>query len=175
MWTRALLLVGLVLSAVSASAQYISVTLAWDANQEADLAGYKLYYAEYGEAPTVLEVPVSSQPKATLDTLSPSTPYIFYVTAYNTAGLESDPSETITYETPSGGGPRLTTVAKTGAGFTISAMGTSGNVYSLQAKNEVNAPQWITIDSTQAGVDGTFTLVDPVADLPRRFYRLMQQ
>lgn len=175
MWTKALMLLALLMSTMSASAQFVTVTLAWDANQEADLAGYKLYYAEYGDAPSVVNVRVSSQPSVTLDSLSPNTAYTFYVTAYNTAGLESDPSETITWETPSTGAPRVTTVARTAGGFSVTSIGMSGNVYSLQAKNEVNAPQWTTIDSAQAGVDGSFTLVDPVANLPRRFYRLLQQ
>jgi len=67
-----------------------SVTLAWDANSESDLAGYRVYYGAvsrtYG-AP--LDVPgTPAAPTFTVADLPAGTWY-FAVTAYNAAGLES--------------------------------------------------------------------------------------
>ncbi len=77
----------LILLAGSASALAADVTLAWDANTETDLAGYKIYY---GTAPGVYGAPITIgvQTTYTITGLAPGT-YYFAVTAYNTSGLES--------------------------------------------------------------------------------------
>ena len=63
------------------------VVLAWDANSETDLAGYKVYYGTvsrtYGSPVTV-----GNTTTYTAQNLAPGT-YYFTVTAYNTAGAES--------------------------------------------------------------------------------------
>ncbi len=63
------------------------ITIAWDANTETDLAGYKVYY---GTASRVYGTPIviSKQTTYTITGLAPGTYYIS-VTAFNTAGLES--------------------------------------------------------------------------------------
>ncbi len=75
------------LAAFAAPAFANSVTLSWDANTEADLAGYKVYY---GTASRTYGAPITIG-KVTTHTLSglPSGMVYFAVTAYNTAGLES--------------------------------------------------------------------------------------
>jgi hypothetical protein len=75
-----------------------AMTLAWDANQEPDIAGYKLYYA--AAQSSYLVVDAGNKTTLTLNSLDPGKTYTFYVTAYNTAGLESDPSKSITYSAP---------------------------------------------------------------------------
>jgi len=82
-----LLAAAITVLACSASARAADVTLAWDANTEADLAGYKIYY---GTAPGVYGAPmtIGLQTTYTLTNLSPGT-YYFAVTAFNTSGLES--------------------------------------------------------------------------------------
>jgi hypothetical protein len=63
------------------------ITLAWDANTETDLAGYRLYYGtssrSYGSP-----ISVGTTTTYTMQNLSPGT-YFFTVTAYNTSGAES--------------------------------------------------------------------------------------
>ena len=76
-----------------------SVTLAWDANSETDVAGYRLYCAVAGgDSPAIIDVGTTNAFR--LDNLTGSTIYTFYVTCYNTAGLESEASNTIEYTTP---------------------------------------------------------------------------
>ena len=76
-----------------------SVTLAWDPNTEPDIAGYKLYYGSpvgtYSEV-----VNVGNTTNTTVDTLVSGNTYAFYVTCYNTSGLESEPSNVVEYSVP---------------------------------------------------------------------------
>jgi hypothetical protein len=69
------------------------IQLAWDPNPETDLAGYKVYY---GLAPGNYSVAVNlgNQTTYTVAGLASGT-YYFVVTAYNSAGLESDVSNEV--------------------------------------------------------------------------------
>jgi hypothetical protein len=86
--------------ACSASAFAADITIAWDANVESDLAGYKIYY---GTAPGVYgtSITIGTQTTYTLTGLPPGTYYIA-VTAYNTAGLESGYSNEVYTTTAAG-------------------------------------------------------------------------
>ena len=74
------------------------VTLAWDPNPEPDLAGYYIYYGERGTTP--LRVDAGLNTNVTIQNLVAGRTYDFYATAFNTANIESDPSQTITYTVP---------------------------------------------------------------------------
>jgi hypothetical protein len=68
-----------------------TVTLAWDANSESDLAGYKVYWGRssghYDNTPVPTVAP-SANPSFTTPSL-PNGTWYFAVTAYNSAGMES--------------------------------------------------------------------------------------
>jgi len=85
--SRKALLAAIIFFALGATALASDVTLAWDANTETNLAGYKLYY---GTASGVYGAPIviGTQTTYTVTGLAPGT-YYFAVTAYNTEGLES--------------------------------------------------------------------------------------
>ncbi len=92
---RCLAFIGsLLISASLASAQtsFRPVTLAWDANTEADLAGYKL---RYGTASGIYDqtLDVGNTTTASVSNLLHGTAYFFVVSAYNTAGMEGPPSD----------------------------------------------------------------------------------
>lgn len=67
--------------------------LSWDANTESDLAGYKVYF---GTAPGTYGSPIDAgnQTTYTVTGLGTGTFY-FVVTAYNTSGAESNPSNEV--------------------------------------------------------------------------------
>lgn len=78
-----------------------NVNLAWDANTEADLAGYKLYQATStgGTCGTFAVVQASIlKPSVTTAVVNlPVGTYCFKITAYDTAGNESGFSNTVTF------------------------------------------------------------------------------
>ena len=79
------------------------VTLAWDANPEPDIAGYRLHYGtESGVFPQMVDV---GNVTTSVLTLPKGGTYYAVVTAYNTASLESLPSNEVAFSTPPPGAP----------------------------------------------------------------------
>ena len=95
------------------------VTLAWDANTEADLAGYKVYYdtssgdpyygsgSDQGDSPiTVLieDLDDPLNPEFTLTGLDDDQDYYLALTAFDSEGSESDYSNEVSTASGTGGG-----------------------------------------------------------------------
>lgn len=74
------------------SAPYLD--LAWDPNQEPDLAGYRVYYGTSSHE-YINSVDVGNVTSFRLDNLMEGVTYFIAVTAYDTAGNESDFSEEV--------------------------------------------------------------------------------
>src|SRR5215207_8900081 len=76
--------------------QAASANLEWDPNTESDLAGYRIYYGNtsgvYGAT-----LDVGNTTRATVENLVVGQSYYFVATAYNTAGLESTPSNEVSF------------------------------------------------------------------------------
>jgi hypothetical protein len=87
------------------------VALAWDANSESDLAGYKVYYGTSSRTYTTI-TNVGKVTTYTVLGLVPGT-YYFAVTAYNTSGYESSFSNEV-IKTISAVPPVISSVAATG-------------------------------------------------------------
>lgn len=85
------------------------LSVAWDANTESDLAGYRVYYRDVNQS-NPLVVDVGLETLATVTNLMNGITYEFYATAYNTAGLESAPSNKIYYTVPTGLAPDISEV-----------------------------------------------------------------
>jgi hypothetical protein len=105
----------LFLTGVATSALAMDVTLAWDANRETDLAGYKIYYGTVQGGPydgsgssdggSPITVPLNDlsnlvSPEFTVHGL-PDATYYFVVTAYNGEGFESGYSNEAAAQAPS--------------------------------------------------------------------------
>lgn len=83
-----------------------SVRVAWDANPEPNISGYKLHYGPTGAGVTnVLDV--GHQTSGTATNLLFTTEYFFFVTAYDAFALESGPSPVLTYVTPANHPPTV--------------------------------------------------------------------
>ncbi len=93
------LFVFIAVSILSYGAQ--SVSLAWDPNTEPDLGGYRLYYGITNELATNVTSISATSTNTTVQGLFQGQTYFFYLTATNTSGLESDPSNMVFYQVPS--------------------------------------------------------------------------
>src|SRR5262245_9673716 len=77
-----------------------SVTLAWDANEDSETTGYLVYSTDSTGNP-IGRSDVGASTSATLSSLVEGTAYVFYVTAYDLTGRESEPSNKLTFQAPS--------------------------------------------------------------------------
>ena len=73
----------------------MDLKLAWDANSEPDIAGYKIYYGTASRTYSLF-VDIGNMTNYTLKGLQDGTTYYLALTAYNKAGGESDYSNEIT-------------------------------------------------------------------------------
>lgn len=71
------------------------VKLRWHPNPEDNIGGYRLHYSENVDGAWGTTIDVGNVTKGTVDGLDEDTVYYFTVTAYNTQGLESIPSESV--------------------------------------------------------------------------------
>ncbi|HEV3408807.1 MAG TPA: DVUA0089 family protein, partial [Chthoniobacterales bacterium] len=76
-----------------------TVTLAWDANPEPDIAGYHVLYGTSSGFFTQL-LDVRAGTSAVISNLAEGGIYYFAVTAYNAQGVESLPSAEVVYQVP---------------------------------------------------------------------------
>ena len=83
----------------SGVAHSASVTLAWDASQEEDVAGYRVYYGTTsGHYTNMIDVGLNTS--GSISNLVPGQTYYFAATAYDTGGNESGFSQEIPYIVP---------------------------------------------------------------------------
>lgn len=82
----------------AADASFNSVTLGWEPNTEPDLAGYRLYFSKDPNEWTHVK-PLELVTTTTVSLPEPGT-WFFILTAKDTEGLESLPSNMVEYTTP---------------------------------------------------------------------------
>ncbi len=84
---------------ISINALAADITIAWDPNSEAELAGYNLYYGT-ASGNYATSVNVGNQTHYTLSNLQPDTIYYIAATAYDTTGQESAFSVELIHHVP---------------------------------------------------------------------------
>jgi hypothetical protein len=147
------------------------ITIAWNPNTEPDIAGYHLYVTEAGQTPTTLSV---STNQASVLGLVEGKTYTFYATAFNTAGLESDPSQQISYTVPGALPAQMDSpTVRAAGGMRITSRGELGHSYAIQAASELPTTNWTTLQVKQPNTSGLIIVVDPVMQ-QRRFYRTIE-
>jgi fibronectin type 3 domain-containing protein len=115
------------------------VTLAWDANTEPDLAGYRVHYGTASGSYTT-SVDVHKVTTSSIGTLTAGQTYYFAVTAYDASGNESGYSNPVSYAVPAANGAPTTPATPTAGAssapantaITFSTSATDPNGDSLQ-------------------------------------------
>src|ERR1700736_2128701 len=76
-----------------------SIALAWDANTAPDIVGYRLYTGTASGVYTQ-QIEVGNNTSTSVSNLVDGTTYFFAVTDYDTSGVESSPSNEVSYTAP---------------------------------------------------------------------------
>jgi hypothetical protein len=94
-----------------------SVTLAWDPSSDSSIAGYRLRYGTISSNLSQTAPDVSKTTTRTISNLNDGTTYHFAVTAFNAEGIESAPSNEVSYTTAPLGAQKLTVNNGSPSGF----------------------------------------------------------
>ena len=122
--------------ALATTSHAASETFVWLPNSEPDAAGYRIYYGSPpGEYSQIADV--GNVTRATIDGLTPGATYRFYATCYNTAGLESDPSDTVELVIPTDPTENRPPVA---LGTTVTAVSGEVTTITLEAEDPDGDP-----------------------------------
>ena len=163
MW---IVLLGLSLAASPARALH-TVTLAWNANSETNIGGYKLYYGTATRAYTNV-VNVGNVTTFSIPDLVEGVTYFFAVTAYNTLGAESDFST----EAVASGTFRVESLIRAvPTGYTITWASTPGAVYRVRARTSLATTNWNVRSPSITAVATTTAWTDSnLGSAAARFY-----
>jgi hypothetical protein len=131
-----LAVLAVLIMASSASAE--SATLAWDANSEADLAGYRIYYGTTsGNYSTTVDV--GRVTTCTISNLAAGQTYFFAAKAYNASGTLSGYSTEVSYTVPIANASPSTPATPTGSSsgwknvsYSFSTSATDPNGHTIQ-------------------------------------------
>lgn len=96
---KTLLVIGLLAIAATPVAEAAvskkPITLQWDKSPDPSVIGYKVYYSYPGIAFRVLQI--GNVNVAELDRLTKGKMYTIYVVSFNSSGVESPPSNSVSY------------------------------------------------------------------------------
>jgi fibronectin type 3 domain-containing protein len=157
--------------------QSLALTLTWRAPESGpEVAGYYVYMRE-STSQTFAKVDVANATTLRVPNLIQGKTYTFYVTAFNSHGLESDPSNTFTYTVPSAPvptGPQMTVEPISQYGFLLTWSSVEGASYFIWGKEQLSQVKWSPIST-----NGFITAIGPYTSylVPRTlkdlgFYRI---
>ena len=161
---------GIIASTPASALAACSVTLAWSASTCTNIAGYNIYYGQGGCYTN--KISVGNVTSATISGLATGCCNYFEVTAYNTAGLESVPSNDVSYMFPTSSILAIQTVRQNGlpASISITASGTIPTQWALESSPDLKTWQIVT--------QGTNTAVNVSVNItgaPMMYFRLMAE
>jgi hypothetical protein len=128
-----------------------NVTLAWDPNSEAAVAGYKVVYGLSSRNYTYT-VDVGISTSLSISGLQPGTTYYFAALAYDTTGQQSDYSNEVSYMPPVAPScsfaisPKSQSFSSSGGTGSVSVTTSAGCQWTTS-----NSASWVTIRSGKSG------------------------
>jgi hypothetical protein len=155
-------------SSVSATAVQ-TLSLAWDPSADHSVSGYVVRYGSTSGAYSVA-LNVHTNTTATVTGLIEGVTYYFVVTAYNAAGLQSDPSNEVSFIAP--GRAQMVRRAHSGTAAHIRFPVVPGQTYRVEATADLH--NWVSIWQVTGTANAWVEYADVQAvAFPRRFYRIL--
>lgn len=150
-----------------------SVTLAWDPSPSTNVAGYNLYYGRVSSGSTNT-IDVGGAKTNTVSGLQEARTYFFFVKAYNSARIESDPSNVINYSVPgTNTPPTISSITLNPVGsVTLTWPAIAGKTYRVVYKTSLSAPTWTPLSPDVISTGTTASRSDYVVG--NRFYSVIQ-
>jgi hypothetical protein len=147
-----------------------SVFLAWDAADATESIGYIVHFGQLGQA-EANSIDVGSITATTISGLVEGLNYSFYVTSYTSDGLESEPSESITYSVPALRPANLLSISALANGaIRIKVNGTPGRTYVVQYAEFATPNNWTDLGAVTASSAGSAAIED-TSGVPLRMFR----
>jgi hypothetical protein len=124
-----------------------SVSLGWDQSTDTNVAGYMVHYGDASGAYTS-SIDATDSTGAAVPGLQPGVSYYFVVASYNSAGLESVPSNEVAYEVPivfpvTGPSLQMEMGNRPGDPALFRFLGSANQTYEIQATEDFQT--WSTI------------------------------
>jgi len=88
-----------VLAVLACSTPLAAQTLAWNANTESNIAGYRIQYGTVSGSPSTT-IDAGNVTSRAITGLTAGTTYYFRVVAYNSTGQQSAPSSQVSFTVP---------------------------------------------------------------------------
>jgi hypothetical protein len=150
-----LLIWGLIILVCSAfEVEAAVVTLAWDLSSSPNIAGYRLYSGTTSDVYSQT-IELGNATSTLVSNLVTGKTYFFVVTAYNTLGVESAPSNEVSYLAPSTTGPAQMVSPAPGSTFTSSSVTFSDQrSESNESIQDLSSERWPKI-----GIDDSLRLL----------------
>jgi len=168
-----LLLIGAIwVTASTAALADQSVTLGWIASPSPQAAGYAVYYGtSSGSYDSRMDAGTNTI--ASVTNLSAGLAYYFVVVSVDADGVESIPSNEVSFTTPAPGAPPAFTAISLVSGRLVMAWNAvPGQAYQIQFKKSLEERDWIPLGGVVRVAHALATFTDnPIAD-SQRYYRI---
>ncbi len=149
------------------------VKLAWNASPDSAVTGYALYY-HLADSSVANRLDLGPAQSATVSDLEAGSDYLFYVVAYDAAGVESPPSNSLLYSPPAMS--RLRIAKMSDSTMSIQFRAAAGALCRVEYASTLTSPQWQTLGTATADANGNVLINDRPSGRPAlRFYRGVRQ
>ena len=165
LWRVFLILISLGGGPVGAVQQ---VLLSWEASTDASVTGYRVYRGT-GVNPVYDTIDVGAALTCHVPDLREGESYQFYVTAYDALGLESDPSNTLSFIVPLP--PLSSTVTRDAQGrpaMRMKVTAVAGRRVALESSTDLAS--WVRLNTSAVGSAIDMTVLVSSSQ-PQRFFR----
>lgn len=172
-WTKIILAITLLgsvgIASQASAASACPVTLQWQSSPDAGVAGYALYYGVSG-SPLTNRMDIGSATTTTVEGLTASATYSFFVVAYDSNQVESDPSNFLIFTAPAISSLQLIQTADGSMNISLQ-VAPQGSCH-VEYTDTLTPPNWTVLTTATADANGLVSINDPIdPTVNARFYR----